>query len=416
MTEPLVRDADETPPGRDRLLTAGFVAVMVAGFCYFLSAGVVVPVLPHFISGPLGGTDLVVGIVVGAFALSAVLTRPNAGRLGNQLGRRWLMIAGALVAGLSIGAYGAAPNVAVLVVLRLVTGVGEGMFFTGSATIVADLAPSSRRGEALSYYSVSVYLGAGLGPTIGETVFTARSAAWAFGVAGALGLLGAALSIRAPETRQPAHQAVARQPLLNKKALGPGSVLALGLMGMTAFQAYVPLYTDRLHLGGSQYVFLLYSAVVLCVRIFGARLPDRLGPAKSGTAATIVIACGLLFMAAVPSAFGLYAATAVFAVGIALQYPALMAMAVNRADEHERASVVGTFTAFFDLAQGAGGLVLGSVASFGGYRASFAGGAVCALLGLSLLRLRVARAGDDVPGAGHDILDEPEAWAPPGYD
>jgi MFS family permease len=392
---------------------------MIAGFCYFLAMGVTVPVLPKFIAGPLHGSDLVVGIVVGAFAVSAVLTRPTAGRLGNRLGRRALMIGGAGIAGASIAAYGAAPNVAVLAALRLLTGVGEGMFFTGSATIVADLAPAARRGEALSYFSVSVYLGTGLGPTIGEAVSKGDGSSRAFLVAGGLSLLGMALSLRAPETRTIAEPVdvdappVARPGLVNRKALGPGAVLALGLMGFTAFQAYVPLYTRRLGLDGSQFVFLVYAAVVLAVRIFGARIPDRIGPARSGTFATIVVAVGLSTIAITGSVPGLYAGTIVFAVGMSLQYPALMAMAVNRADEHERSSVVGTFTAFFDLAQGAGGLLLGGVAGVAGYRASFGGGAVCALFGLALLRLRVA------PSAARrasGVDAEPEAWAPAGFD
>jgi MFS family permease len=90
---------------------------------------------------------------------------------------------------------------------------------------------------------------------------------------------------------------------------------------------------------------------------------------------------------------------------------------VNRADDHERAAVVGTFTAFFDLAQGAGGIVLGGVAAIGGYQASFAGGAVCALGALALLRLRVAPlARRDARRPSADLLAEPDAWVPPGAD
>ena len=409
-------DNGEPAGGRERLLTPGFLLLTIAGLCYFLAAGIVVPVLPHFITRSLGGGSLAVGIVVGAFAVSAVMTRPTAGRLGNRLGRRRLMIGGALVAGLSIAAYGLAPNTVVLAVLRLVTGVGEGMFFTGSATLVADMAPPERRGEALSYYSVAVYVGTGVGPAIGQVLSDHVGAGGAFGVAGLTSLLGAAISLRVPDTLVIARS-VGRQPLFNRKALGPGAVLALGLMGFTAFQAYVPLYADRLRLGGSQYVFLLYAAVVVSVRTVGARLPDRLGPSRSGTAATLAIAAGFGIVAAVGNPIGLYSGAMVIAVGMSLQYPALMAMAVNRAEEHERAAVVGTFTAAFDLAQGAGGFVLGGVAAAAGYRASFAGGGVCALLGLALLRLRVAPpAGTPERHDTHEILAEPDAWAPPGFD
>jgi MFS family permease len=157
--------------------------------------------------------------------------------------------------------------------------------------------------------------------------------------------------------------------------------------------------------------------VVLCVRLFGARLPDRLGASKAGTAATLLVAAGLGTVAAYATVGGLYAGTIVLGMGMALQYPALMAMAVNRADDRERAAVVGTFTAFFDLAQGAGGIILGGVAAIGGYRASFAGGAVCAILALATLRLRVVpQARRDSHAPHGDLLAEPTAWMPPGAD
>lgn len=404
--------------GDDRLITPKFALLTVAGLCYFLSAGIVVPVLPHFITGPLGGGSLAVGIVVGAFAVSAVLTRPTAGRLGNQMGRRRLMVLGALIAGGSIALYGTAGSTVVLGALRLVTGVGEGLFFTGSATLVADMAPARRRGEALSYYSVAVYLGTGIGPAIGQALSRQFGARTAFVVAGLVSVVGAGLSTSMPDMRV-ARVAGGRQPLFNRKAFGPGGVLALGLMGFTAFQAYVPLYSDKLHMGGSQYVFLLYAAVVLSVRTFGARIPDRLGPSRSGSMATFAIATGFGVVAAIGTPVGLYAGAVVIAVGMSLQYPALMAMAVNRAEEHERAGVVGTFTANFDLAQGLGGFVLGAVAAAAGYRAAFAGGAVCALAGFALLRLRVAPPAGARRGRPHEmqeILEEPEAWAPPGFD
>ena len=62
--------------------------------------------LPRYVQEDLGGSSLVVGIVVGAFAFSAVLARPTAGRLGNRRGRRFLMIVGAVLTAASLFGYG----------------------------------------------------------------------------------------------------------------------------------------------------------------------------------------------------------------------------------------------------------------------------------------------------------------------
>jgi len=140
-----------------------------------------------------------------------------------------------------------------------------------------------------------------------------------------------------------------------------------------------------------QYVFLTYGAVILLIRLGGGRIPDRFGAAPIGTIATLLIAAGMALIAAHPSAVALYAGAVVFAVGIALQYPALLALTVNRVPAAERASAVSTFTMFFDVAQGVGRAALGLVAALGSYRTSFAGGAVCALIALVLLRTWVVR-------------------------
>jgi len=89
---------------------------------------------------------------------------------------------------------------------------------------------------------------------------------------------------------------------------------------------------------------------------------------------------------------------------------------VNRVPPAERSSAVGTFTMSFDLAQGASGFLFGAVAAAVGYRSTFAAGAGCALVGLTLLFARVGREGDRVvPALGERaVLGEPDAWLPPG--
>ncbi|MGH8983040.1 MAG: MFS transporter, partial [Acidimicrobiia bacterium] len=116
------------------------------------------------------------------------------------------------------------------------------------------------------------------------------------------------------------------------------------------------------------------------------RLPDVLGPRRAGTGALVTTAAGLAVMAAWRSPAGLLVGTAVFAAGMSLLYPALLLLALDSAPDAERASVVGTFSSFFDLSQGLGALMLGGVAELAGYRGAFAAAAGLALVGLVVLR------------------------------
>lgn len=385
-----------SPEASLRLWTPSFLVLMLAGFANFFSQGVVAPLLPRYVKDELGGSDLVVGVVVALIAVSAIIARPSAAAISNRRGRRLLVVSGAAISGTSILLYAVAPSLVVLVPARLLTGVGQALYFTGAATMVTELAPDSRRGEAVSFFSVSVYLGAGLGPALGESIQQASSIAWGFVAAGVIGLTGSVVGLRTRETLDPDDRETDGVRFsISTAALAPGLVLALGMLGSVGFAAFMPLYADELGLDGAQWVFLVYALTVIVVRIFGARLPDVLGPARSGTLATVIIAIGLGCIAVVHRPIGLYAGTVVFALGISFHYPSLMTLVVNRATARERSAVVATFTAFFDVATGLGGLLMGSAATVGGYRAAFATGAVSALVALVLLRLVVLAPGRD---------------------
>ena len=83
---------------------------------------------------------------------------------------------------------------------------------------------------------------------------------------------------------------------------------------------------------------------------------------------------------------GLVVATVIIAVGSSFLYPSLLLLALRGVPEHQRGSVVGTFSAFFDFATGAAGIVLGGLAAVSSYPGAFAGSAVLAGVALVLLR------------------------------
>ena len=264
-----------------RLLSPMFLLVMLSTLAYFISVGALQPTLPRFVEGPLGGGDIEVGLAIGAFAFSAVLIRPLVGPLGDRKGRRLLIVLGAGIVSISVAGYVFAETLWLLLLLRLLSGVGEACFYVGAASVVNDLAPEERRGEAVSYFSLSLYLGLTVGPLIGETVFDASSydAAWIVAAfsAGIAALLGLAVSDTRPEG-PPSH---AGFRWFHPAGIMPGTVLAASIWGLGGFATFIPLYALSLGMSGSRLVFASFSIVVLLVRSLGARLPDILGVGRA---------------------------------------------------------------------------------------------------------------------------------------
>jgi MFS family permease len=375
------------PPNRaDRLVTGRFVLVVVAGLAYFLALGVVLPVVPQYVEQELGGGSLEIGVAVGALFVGAVLLRPYVGRLGDRTGRRLLIVVGAAIVAVSVFLYGAVESLPFLVGARVLTGLGEAAFFVGAATMITDLAPESRRGEAISYWSVAVYGGLAFGPVIGEAALEGGGYGAVWVTAGLLAAAATVLSFFTREVERPTSPSshgedIGKEPIINRAAVGPGAVLFSGLIALAAFSAFVPLYVDEVGLGSADVVFLLYGCFVLVVRIFGARIPDRLGGRVAGACALACTATGMAVMAGWSTTAGLLLGTVFLAAGASLLYPALLLLALGAAPETERASVVGTFSSFFDLSQGLGSLIVGSVAALTSYQGAFAAGSAFAVVG-----------------------------------
>lgn len=381
---------------RTRLVSRVFLLVTFSNFLYFLSVGAMIPVLPLFVEGVLDGGDIAVGVSTGAFSLAAVVLRPWSGRLADRRGRRIVVVTGAgLVAG-SVVVYTLVDSFAPLLALRLISGAGESLFYVGVASAINDLAPDERRGEALSYFSLALYGGLAVGPVVGELVLGDGrfNAAWLTAAALAFGAM--AVGFAMPETRP---EAGADEPvtkrLIHPAAVTSGTILASSVWGLAGFMAFVPLYALHLGMDGSGYVFVLYSSIVLSVRSFGARIPDRFGVRPTARTALVCSALGLTTIGLWASPAGLFAGAALFGLGQSLAFPSLMAIAVRGAPSSERGSVVATFTAFFDLGFGVGAVTFGALASAIAYRGAFMTAAAVAIAGLALLLAKVPAARAD---------------------
>jgi MFS family permease len=372
---------------RERLLTWVFARVMLVNFGYFLSLGIMNPVLPRYIADDLGGSNLAVGVGVGSFTVVSLLLRPWSGRRGDRSGRKQGIVLGALAHTLGTLGMVVAGSLGLVIAFRMLTGIAEAFLFVGASTAAQDLAPDDRRAEAASLFSLSLFSALAIGPAIGETLLDRYGFDTVWLVAAAVVGIGAVVAMTLPDTRpQETIDSDADGPLIHKAALRPGFPLACAIWGLAAFNSFVVLYAIRdLGMSGARTVILANALTILTLRLFAGRLPDRIGPLRTARMALIFNPAGLAVIglwAAVP---GLYLGAVLLAVGQAFAFPSLMTIAVNNAPASERGSVIGTFTAFFDLSFGGGAIVLGAVANALGYNGAFLAAMGVALVGTASL-------------------------------
>ncbi len=395
--------------GRPRLVTRPFVLVTSVALIFFVYVGMMVPIVPLFIEGPLGAGEFGIGLTVAVFAMTAIAVRPLVGRIADRYGRRVLMVGGALIAAAGGALSAHVDTLWQLLALRGVMGIGEASVFVGAATLIADLSPRDRRAEGASYFSVAVFGGLGVGPILGEWLLGDDQFARAFTFAALFAVGGAVVACFAPSrvvspddgdgggvADLPA--AGTKRPLIHPVALSPGLVLACSVAGFASFSAFIPEYARDVGLSESGGLFAVYALVSLLVRVLGARWPEQLGPRRAVTIGMGSILASLSILALVPTVPALWVAAAVMGFGVAFNYPSLMALTVNRASDRDRAMAISSFTMFFEVGSAVGGLAIGAFAQMVGKQTGFFGGVAFCAIGIWLLRTKVVPAGS--PDAG----------------
>ena len=377
-----------------RLLTRSFVILGLTSLVFFVAGGVVLPVVAPFAIGPRGSDEIGAGIAYGAFAVGALVLRPVVGWASDRFGRRPLIVAGALMSCAALVMHLFVTSLALFVVARALLGIAEAFFFVAVIAAGADLSPETRRGEALNFLSLSLYVGLGIGPAIGEQVEHAAgfNAVWA--VALGLTVVAAVLSWFVPETSPTIlkrDEAPTRSRLIHPAAIFPGILILAGTTGMAGFLAFLPLHAASVGMDGAGLPLAIYALIVIALRIIFAKLPDQVGPARVSGGALAVGAIGLTILGLVPTQVGVLLGTVAFSLGVAFLMPGLLTLAVSRVSEMERGSVVGTASAFLDLAFGVAPAILGIIAAATGYGAVFLVGAVASAFGFVLLLAWTAR-------------------------
>jgi MFS family permease len=371
-----------------RLLTPAFVALTLSDLAYFTAAGVLIAATPLFATGQLGAGEVGVGVAMGAFSISTLLLRPWAGRWTDRHGRRWLLVGGAAAFAVVTLGHLVVDGLVALVVLRVLLGAAEAMYFVAGFAALADLAPPDRAGEALSLNSLALYVGIGAGPLLGQALLQWRGfdAAWV----GAVLLVAAAalLATRVPETRDVTDADAPPSPWLHRSAVLPGIALFCGVAAMAGFLAFAVLHARAIGIERWSGVLMLFGATVVVCRLVFAKLPDRVGPARLAAVALSVAALGLLLVGTAQTAAALLAATVLLAAGIAFVTPAIFAAVFTSVPATERGSAAATTSIFIDLGLGGGPMLVGALAAASSIPTSFVLAAALPLAGGLLLGVR----------------------------
>ncbi|MBV8999893.1 MAG: MFS transporter, partial [Solirubrobacterales bacterium] len=196
---------------RDRAGRRRYLAVLGTAVLCYAALGAVLGILPDYVHS-LGGGAVLVGLAVGAPAITGAAGRPLGGRLADRAGPARIMIAGAVVmAAGTIPAF--VSSLPALIASRLIVGAGEAAMMAAAVLWLLRLAGPERRGRAMGHVGLANYAGLAVGPLLARALRGQSHPTRVWIAAAILPLLAAAVAAligRSAEAR--AGHAAAVQP------------------------------------------------------------------------------------------------------------------------------------------------------------------------------------------------------------
>src|SRR5699024_8060626 len=170
-----------------------------------------------------------------------------------------------------------------LIVLRILHGMAMGYAMTATGTIIAQVIPTSRNGEGIGYFSMSVVLATAVGPLIGVSLINAYDFTSIFVFYTIMAVVGLilGLTVRAPQMKladPTGGNAFSLGNFFEKKAIPISIIMFLLAVACSGILSYMTAYADSINLtqAGSLY-FTVYGITVLCSRPITGPLLDRKG-------------------------------------------------------------------------------------------------------------------------------------------
>jgi MFS family permease len=326
----------------------------------------------------MGFSAALAGLVISIQYIATLVSRPWAGRISDRAGAKVSVLWGMAICTASGVLLVAAAyliqtpwlSISILILSRLVLGVGESLGSTGSTLWGITSAGPEYTAKVISFNGISTYGGLAIGAPLGVIL----DSHWGLASIGILTILIGAISVAVAFRKSPVL-VVPGEHLPFTHVLGRvaphGMGLALGGVGYSVLATFVTLFYVSRRWDGAALCLSAFGVAFILARLLFIRAIDRFGGFRVAMACLSVESLGLILLWRAPAPLFALAGAALAGFGFSLVFPALGVEAVKRVTENNRGTALGVYTAFADVSFFLTGPIAGEVIGLYGYSSVF---------------------------------------------
>jgi MFS family permease len=343
----------------------------------FLDTHLLIPVIALYATA-LGAGVGIVGIIVGLYSITNMLTNLIGGRLVDRFGYKAPLIGGLLGDSLAMFAYSLCRLPWHLALVRAFHGGSGGLVGPATMSVVARQSSAERRGRAMGFYGMAIAAATLLGYGGGGIIASRLGNQFVFYIGGLLLVFAAILAGLMPKgagangdraSWEESLKEVAKL-LKNESLRLPYWAIFAQYFAFGGIVALLPLRMATLGMAAFHVGMLLamFSLMFVLVQMPGGYLSDRVGRLKP-TAIGLGLAVAGVVTLPLAGTFGLMVVImALYGTGFGLLFPSISATIADSTTSVEYGRATGIFHALITLGVSIGAPLMGWVAAFLGIK------------------------------------------------
>ncbi len=384
---PLAQDQNSSLeiPMDKPLLNRDFVLITLSAFLFFFTYHSFI-LLPLRIE-ELGGTESVIGFIMGSASMATILTTPSVGILIDKFGKKWFLAIGGLVISATTLPFAYLDSLNYwFPVLRVLHGAALSLCFVSAGTLIADVSSPSRRSQAMGVFGICSVLNFALAPLVGKILIDRIGFQeffifdFLFGVAAFIVAVFINEPLRLPGNGGK-HSSGYFSTLRGAGMLVAAFTLIVAGTGFVSVVTFVPVFAKRLGVESYELFFVAYTVSIISIRLLGGWIPDKYGRKKACIPALLIFTAGIFVLGFAGDEMGLITAGVLFGLGHGMFYPAIYALVMDLTPEADRGKAVSIASSSFTFGGMVGVFSYGVVAETWGFKIMFEAVSIMCLLG-----------------------------------
>ncbi len=347
-----------------------FIMILLLGFATGTANQMVNPLLSKY-AVSLGASLSLAGTIVGLQRGSAMFLRPFSGAASDLLNRKYVMLGSIIITGLSFAGYLVSQSVTMVIICRLLQGVGFAFMSVARTAFASAYMPKDKIGEGVGYTTFGVVLSQAAGPSIGLWISENWGFKYCFIVALCAQVIGgtllALIPYRKAETKKNDGKPRGKDRLKLENLISvtilPYAVLGgIFTMGNLLVSSFMPLMGELRGFANVGIFFTAYSLVAVFMRPFAGKLLDKKGLAAVLIPAYIASGISMLCVGFAPGLVLIAIGGVLKACGQGGGQPSIQAAAIKRLGREKAGVASATIQMGQDLlgflAPSVGGLIV----------------------------------------------------------